>query len=77
MKATLFIIVCCIIPFGCYIPQKYSYEEPSEVKVIETHKEGNGFEIIWEDSKGNEHKTFAPDTSVFKIGYTMRTLIKL
>jgi hypothetical protein len=49
-----------------------------ETVVIETNPIKAGeWEIIWVDQKGGEKRTFATDTSIYHIGYSMKTLIKL
>ena len=78
MRAFVFILLCCVFASNCYTP-KYlkKYEEMGIIKVVEVHKTEMGWDIIWEDYRQNEHVTFANDTSVYHVGYKMRTLIKL
>ncbi len=76
VRAVIFIILCCAINIKCYVRPK-PYEGFGDIKVIEVYKTDKGFDIIWEDYRGNEHITFANDTSVFHVGYSMKTLIKL
>ena len=75
MKAIIFIILCCIVNVKCYIPQK-AYELIGVITVYSTEKTDVGWDIFWEDKRGNEYKTFASDTSVFHKGYSMLTLLK-
>jgi len=77
VRAALFILIICMVSSTCYKPRISKYEGVGIITVIETKKTENGFDIIWEDSKQNEHLTFAYDTSIFKVGYKMKTLIKL
>jgi len=78
VKTILFILIVCMVASKCYAPRRVQkYEGLGTITVIETHKTENGFDIIWEDNKQNEHLTFASDTSVFKVGYKMKTLVKL
>ncbi len=79
VRGVIFIILCCIVSGSCYAPKRFNrVEEIGIVKVIETHPtELKTWEIIWVDNRQNEHRTFANDTSVFHVGYSMKTLIKL
>ncbi len=75
MKGLLFIILCCIINAKCYVPEK-TYNLIAVVRVIEIEKTELGWDIYWEDVKGNEYRTFTTDSLIYYKGYKMLTLIK-
>jgi len=75
MRALIFIILCCIVNVKCYIPQK-TYDTIGIMTVYDTQKTELGWDIYWEDRRGNERVTFALDTSIYHKGYSIMTLIK-
>ncbi len=75
MRGIIFIILCCIVNTKCYIPQK-AYDIIGTMTIYDTRQTELGWDIYWEDKRGNERKTFAKDTTIFHIGYSILTLTK-